>query len=142
MPIEVQTELTFQGGMLFEGRAPRSGKTVDIDFAPEGEPVSGFTPLELLLSSLAGCSGQVVIGLLRRMGQDVKDVTVRVRGTKRAIHPKVLTSVELLFNFRGGQVDGSSVEQAFALSEDHFCPVWVMLKSSVPITAKYQLSAA
>jgi putative redox protein len=127
--------------MRLEGKSGRSAKTVDIDFAKEGEPVAGFTPLELLLTSLAGCSGQVVIGLLRRMGQDVQGLIVRVRGVKREIHPTVLTAVELDFEFRGGRVDGASVEKALALSEDRFCPVWVMLKGSVPIKAKYQIVA-
>ena len=141
MPLEVRTEAVFQGGMRLEGRSDRSAKTVDIDFAKEGEPVAGFTPLELLLTSLAGCSGQVVVGLLKRMGQDVQGLVVRVHGVKRETHPTVLTSVELDFEFRGGHVDGASVEKAFVLSEDRFCPVWVMLKASVPVTAKYQITA-
>lgn len=139
MGIEVKTDVIFQGGMLFEGTSGRSGERVDIDFAPEGEPIAGFTPLELLLSSLCGCSGQVVVGLLKRMGQEVKGLTVHAHGIKKTIHPTVLTSVELMFEFRGGRVDGGSVEKAFALSEDRFCPVWVTLKSSVPITAKYAI---
>jgi putative redox protein len=126
--------------MKFEGTSDRSGKTVDIDFAKEGEPIAGFTPLELLLTSLCGCSGQVVVGLLKTMGQEVKDLTVQARGVKRESHPTVLTSVELEFEFRGGRVDGASVEKAFALSEDRFCPVWVMLKASVPIAAKYSIA--
>jgi putative redox protein len=139
MAVEVKTEIVFQGGMKFEGTSDRSGKTVDIDFAKEGEPIAGFTPLELLLTSLCGCSGQVVVGLLKTMGQEVKDLTVQAHGVKRESHPTVLTSVELEFEFRGGRVDGASVEKAFALSEDRFCPVWVMLKESVPITAKNQI---
>lgn len=139
MPIEVKTQTVFKGGMHFEGISDRSGKTADIDFAKEGQPVAGFTPLELLLTSLCGCSGQVVVGLLNRMGQEVRDLTVRARGTKREVHPTVLTAVELLFEFRGGKVDGPSIEKAFALSEDRYCPVWVMLRASVPVTAKYEV---
>jgi len=141
MSIEVRTEVMFEGGMLFRGTSDRSGKTVEVDFAKEGRPIAGFTPLELLLTSLCGCSGQVVVGLLGRMGQDVRGLTVRARGTKREVHPTVLTAVELLFEFRGGTVDGASVEKAFALSEERFCPVWVMLRASVPITAKYEILA-
>ena len=141
MAKEVQTEIVFKGGMRFDGKSGRAGKPVAIDFTPEGEAIDGFSPLELLLTSLAGCSSQVVVGLLKRMGQDVQDLTVRARGEKREIHPTVFTSVELDFEFRGGRVDGASVEKAFALSEERFCPVWVMLKASVPITATYRFLA-
>jgi putative redox protein len=141
MAKEILTEVDFKGGMRFDGKSGRAGKAVAIDFAPEGEAIDGYSPLELLLTSLAGCSGQVVVGLLKRMGQDVKDLTVRARGEKREIHPAVLTSIELEFEFRGGRIEGPSVEKAFALSEERFCPVWVMLKASVPITAKYRILA-
>ncbi len=141
MAKEVQTEVVFKGGMRFDGKSGRAGKTVAIDFTPEGEAIDGYSPLELLLTSLAGCSSQVVVGLLKRMGQEVKDLTVHARGEKREIHPTVFTSVELDFKFRGGRVDGASVEKALALSEERFCPVWVMLKASVPVTATYRLLA-
>ena len=141
MAKEVQTEIVFKGGMRFDGKSGRAGKPVAIDFTPEGEAIDGYSPLELLLTSLAGCSSQVVVGLLKRMGQEVQGLTVRARGVKKEIHPTVLTSIELEFEFRGGRVDGASVEKAFALSEERFCPVWVMLKASVPITAKYRLIA-
>jgi putative redox protein len=139
MAKEVQTEIEFKGGMRFDGRSGRAGKPVAIDFTPEGEAIDGYSPLELLLTSLAGCSSQVVVGLLKRMGQEVQGLTVRARGVKKEVHPTVLTSVELEFEFRGGRVDGTSVEKAFALSEERFCPVWVMLKASTPIKATYRL---
>jgi putative redox protein len=141
MAKEVRTEVVFKGGMRFDGKSGRAGTPVAIDFTPEGEAIDGYSPLELLLTSLAGCSSQVVVGLLKRMGQEVRDLTVRVRGEKREIHPTVFNSVELEFEFRGGRVNGPSVEKAFALSEERFCPVWVMLKASVPISAKYRLMA-
>jgi putative redox protein len=141
MAKEVHTEIVFKGGMRFDGKSGRAGKPVAIDFTPEGEVIDGFSPLELLLTSLAGCSSQVVVGLLKRMGQDVKDLTVHARGVKKEIHPTVFASVELEFEFHGGRVDGASVEKALALSEERFCPVWVMLKASVPITAGYKILA-
>ncbi len=142
MAAEARTQCVFREGMRFEARSDGSGNTADIDFAKEGEPLAGFTPLEMLLASLCGCSGQVVVGLLKRMGREVGGLTIRARGEKREVHPAVLTSIELVFEFKGGSVDGPSVEKALALSEDRFCPVWAMLKASVRIAARYEISAA
>ena len=141
MAKEVRADIVYKNGMFFDGTSGRSGATVAVDFAPEGEPIGGFSPLELLLTSLAGCSGQVTVGLLKRMGQEVKDLTVRARGVKKEIHPTVLTAIELEFEFRGGRLDGASVEKALALSEERFCPVWAMLKAAAPIKAAYRLVA-
>ncbi len=142
MAKEVRADIIFKGGMRFDGMSGRSGKSVEIDFATEGEDVVGFVPLELLLVSLSSCSGQVVVGLLKRMGQEVQELLVHVKGVKREIHPTVLTSIELDFEFRGGRVDGPSVEKAIALSEERFCPVWAMLKPVVPIKTTHRFTAA
>lgn len=139
MTKEVSTEIRFKGGMKFEGKSLRAGTAVALDFAAEGEEIHGFAPLELLLASLAGCSAQVTVGLLKRMGQEVGDLTVRARGEKREIHPAVLTSIELEFEFRGGKLDPAQVEKALALSEDRYCPVWAMLKAAAPITATHRI---
>jgi putative redox protein len=142
MSKEVRAETIFKAGMKFEGLSGRARKSVAVDFAPEEELPDGFSPLELLLTSLAGCSGQVAVGLLKRMGQEVKDLTVRAVGIQKKVHPKVLTSIELEFEFRGGALDGAAVEKALSLSEERFCPVWAMLKSAAPIKATYRLSPA
>ena len=141
MAKEVHADVVFKAGMRFDGISGRAGKSVAVDFAPEGEDIDGFTPLELLLASLASCSGQVVVGLLKRMGLEVKDLFVHARGTKKEIHPTVLTSIELEFEFRGGTLDGVSIEKALALSEERFCPVWAMVKAATPIKATYRLIA-
>lgn len=141
MSAEVRSDVVFKEGMKFDGVSGRAGRSVAIDFAAEGGPLDGFTPLELLLASLAGCSGQVAIGLLKRMGQEVKDLTVHARGTKREAHPKVLTSIELDFEFRGGTIEAAAVQNALGLSEERFCPVWAMVKASAPIKATFRLLA-
>ncbi len=139
MSKEVRADIIFKEGMKFDGISGRAGRSVAIDFAAEGETPDGFSPLELLLSSLAGCSGQVVVGLLKRMGQEIKDLTVHAVGIQKEVHPKVLTSIELVFEFRGGHLDGPSIEKALSLSEERFCPVWAMVKASAPIKATYRL---
>lgn len=140
MAKESRIEIVFQGGMKFLGRSSRAGTAVQLDFAREEEEgIDGYTPMELLLTSLAGCSGQVAVGLLKRMGQEIKDLTVRARGEKKEIHPAVFTAIELEFEFRGGKLDPAQVEKALTLSEDRYCPVWAMVKMAAPIKAAYRL---
>lgn len=139
MAVESRADIYFKEGMKFEGKSGRAGTPVAIDFAREGEAVDGFTPMELVLASLAGCSGQVTVGLLKRMGQEVKGLTVHARGTKKEIHPAVFTAIELEFEFRGGRLEAASVEKALALSEERYCPVWAMLKAAAPVKATYRL---
>ena len=140
MAKEVHADVVFKAGMRFDGISGRAGASVAIDFSPEGEDVEGFLPLELLLAGLASCTGQVVVGLLKRMGQEVKGLIVHARGTKKEIHPTVLTSIALELEFRGGRIEGPSLDKAIALSEERFCPVWAMLKPVVPITVTHRMA--
>ncbi len=140
MSTEIVTEVVHKGGMRFDGKS-RSGRTVELDFAPPGGTPEGYTPIELLLASLAACSGQVVAGLLKRMGQEIAGFRVVVRGVQKDVHPKVLTAITLEFEFSGGRLEPASVARALALSEERYCPVWAMLKSAVPIKAEYRLLA-
>lgn len=141
MAKESRVDVVFKGGMKFEAKAGRAGTAVDLDFAAEGEPIGGYTPMELVLAGLCGCSGQVTVGLLKRMGQEVGDLVIHAKGAKKEVHPAVFTSIELEFEFRGGKLDPASVEKALALSEDRYCPVWAMLKAAAPIKAAYRLLA-
>jgi putative redox protein len=95
----------------------------------------GLTPLKVLLASLAGCSGNSVAALLRKMHQPVDAVEVDVRATRRDEHPSVYTAIALDFTVRGSGVDHAAVEKALALSEVSICPVWAMLRDGTPITA-------
>lgn len=140
MSSEIVTEVVHRGGMRFDGKS-RSGRTVELDFAPPGGMSEGYTPLELLLASLAACSGQVVAGLLNRMGQEIAGFRIIARGAQKDIHPKVLKAVRLEFEFSGGRLEPASVAKALALSEERYCPVWAMLKASVPIKAEFRLLA-
>jgi uncharacterized OsmC-like protein len=53
---------------------------------------TGPTPLTLLLASLAGCSLNSVMAVLKKMGQPVSGIGVEARGQRRVEHPTVYLS--------------------------------------------------
>jgi putative redox protein len=114
--------------------------SVAIDYPPPLGGGDGFTGLEMLLLSLAGCSGSTVVSLLRRMHQPVQGLTVRATGQRRGKHPTVLTDIELEFSVSGSGVDPAAVARAIQMSEEQFCPVWAMLKGSTAITSRYSIT--
>jgi hypothetical protein len=52
----------------------------------------------------------------------------------------VFTGIDLEFGFRG-HVDSAAVERAIGQAETRVCPVWTMLKTSVPITSSFRIDA-
>jgi putative redox protein len=138
MSNQLSAQVSFQEKMHFTGWASFE-QTVAIDYSPPFGEGAGFMPLELLLLSLAGCSGQTLISLLRTMEQSVCGLEVRAQGQRQAEHPTVFTIINLEFIVRGADLDPAVVAKAIALSEDRFCPVWAMLKGGVTITASFQV---
>ena len=140
MSTRLEVSAIWKSKMAFAGQG-HTGDTVAIDYVPPLGDDQGIMPLELLLISLAACSGATVATLLGRMQQKLGGLEVRATGERRDEHPTVFTGIRLEFKVRGSGIDRASVEKAMALSEAQFCPVWAMLKPAVPITASCAIEA-
>ena len=104
-----------------------------------GNAAEGMTSLELLLASLATCSANSVLALLKRANdQHVTGLEVHARGLRRSEHPTVLTEISLEVTVKG-DVDPEAVAKSIAASEERLCPVWNMLKGGTPITASFRI---
>lgn len=138
MPQELVVQAAHQGGMHF--KATTGDHCVDIDYPlTAGEEVAGPTPLQLLLMSLASCTGSAISLLLTRMGQPFDHLEVRACGQRRDTHPTVLTEIELEFVFTGKAIKAELVEKAIHTADSKLCPVWEMLKPGTEISTKYRL---
>ena len=94
MPNELSAKVILQEKVSFTGHV-RSEPAIVIDYAaPLGEG-AGLMPLELLLLSLAGCSGQTMIGILHMMEQPVQGLEVKACGQRRDEQPTIFTSIGL-----------------------------------------------
>lgn len=128
-----------QSKMQLRGKG-HTGHEVKFDMPPPFGDNNGFTGLESLLTSLAGCSGHTMLYLLGKMGKTVEKLEIKATGQRRDEPPMVLTDIELQYNLKGDKLDAQSVEKAIAMAEEKYCPVWAMLKNNVVITWKYSLS--
>lgn len=138
MSSELVIRAVHQGGMRYTADDGEQAVAIDYPLEP-GEACVGLTPLKLLLTSLAGCSGNTVGLVLARMRQPVQAIDVNARGVRRDEHPTVLTDISLEFLVRGDDIDPEAVQKAIALAESQLCPVWAMLKEGTPIHASFRI---
>jgi putative redox protein len=131
---------TLDDGMSFIGRTG-SGFSLVLDSTPDaGGLERGPCPMELVLVSLAGCTGMDVIAMLRKMRQDVTGYEVRVRGDERAPDfPMVYTRITVEHVFRGRELVDATVARAVELSATRYCPVSAMLGESAEVTHTYRI---
>jgi putative redox protein len=137
MPSQLTVHATHQGDMRIVADA--RGRSLQMDYPMKSGGEEGMTPLETLLASLAGCSGDTLALLLRRAAQPVEGIEVFARATRRDEHPTVLTDIALEFVVRGADVRPAAVQTALAQAEATLCPVWAMLKPSTRITFSYRI---
>lgn len=130
-PVEVTARLT-NDKVQFAGVA-RDNATITCDYYPPFGDGQGYTGLELLLVSLAACSGTAVVGLLRKMRKEVAGFSIHARGIRREQHPTAFTHITLDFTLTSPDAREADLQQAITLAEASYCPVWAMLKGNVEI---------
>jgi len=127
----------WQDGTAFAVTAG-SGQTLITD----GAAKAGQSPMELILSGLAGCTGADVIDILRKKRQDITNLEVRVHGERSAEQPRVYTQVEIVFVITGRKIDPEAVRRAVELSENKYCSVSAMLRHTAQMVCRYEIREA
>lgn len=137
MKTELSVRAVHQGGMRVYASDGQFHVSMDYP-QQDGDGATGPTPLTMLLASLAACSLNSVLVILKKMQQPLAGLGVEARGIRQTEHPTVLTDISLDFTVRGN-VDPAAVARALQLSEERLCPVWNMLKGSTAIKAGFNL---
>jgi putative redox protein len=127
-------------GMRFDVKAS-SGHQVTVDMLDglEGQPSPGFSPMEMLLVGLAGCTGISVLSVLRAKRQKITGYELRVHGKRADQHPKVFVEISVEHVVTGHNVQPVAVERSIELSETRYCGVEAMLSKTARITHTYRI---
>jgi putative redox protein len=100
---------------------------------------AGIRPKELILLSIAGCTGSDVIAILQKKKVDLKGFEINIKAEQQEEHPQVFTKIHLEFMFYGNNIAEKDVERAIELSQTKYCSVTVMLQKSVEITHSFKI---
>ena len=132
-------QLNWEGGFKFTS-ADAYGHTITVD-APQndGDEFEGFKPCELLLTSLAGCSGIDVANILTRQRQHVTGLEIKVKGTQLPDPPWAVAEIELEYIIRGKNLREKQVERAIDLSENKYCSVGATIEGNTKITSSFTI---
>jgi putative redox protein len=106
--------------------------------------VPGIPPMELLLVSVAGCTGMDVVHILRNKKRlPVRDVRVKVRGQRREEYPQIYVEVHVHYEIWADEpIPAKDVEQAITLSQEKYCSASAILKAVAALTHDYTLHVA
>lgn len=129
----------FDGGMKFTARSG-SGHELTMDTGTDdGGENAGFSPMELPLVALLGCTGMDAVSILRKMRQDITGYDMNAHGVRAETHPKVFVTIDVEHIFTGNELAADSVRRAIELSATRYCSVGGMLRHTATITHKITL---
>jgi putative redox protein len=131
----VEAKLNWVDGERFVASAS-SGHAVVIDSDRERNTAPG--PMELVLLALCSCTATDVVSILRKKREPLAALEIRAEAERATQPPTVYTAIKLIYTVTG-PVSRKAVEDAVRLSEEKYCGVAAMLKSTVHITTEIRL---
>ncbi len=132
----VEAQVTWTDGERFVGNAS-SGHAMVIDSDRQRNTAAG--PMELVLIGLCACTATDVVSILRKKREPFSGVHVRAEAERATEAPTVYKSIKLIYTI-SGQVSRKAAEDAVRLSEEKYCSVSAMLKSTARISTEVHLS--
>jgi putative redox protein len=103
---------------------------------------AGIRPKELLLLSLAGCTGSDVASILAKKRVPLEGFDMEISAEETDEHPKVFSSMHVEYVFRGKGIDPKDVERAIELSQTKYCGVTAMFAKAMTITHGFRIEEA
>lgn len=127
--------------VLFHGVSKANpDRPVTFDYAPPLGDGQGYNGLELLLMSLAGCSGTAVVYLLKKMQKNISGLKVNAKGLRSSRPPIKFDKIFLEFLISSSDIKDADMDKAIRLAEESICPVWQMIKNNVDISTEYKIN--
>ncbi|HET8712972.1 MAG TPA: OsmC family protein [Gemmatimonadales bacterium] len=100
----------------------------------DGDKKVATSPVELLLVSAASCTATDIVMILQKQRVALEELTIAVRGTRRAEHPRRYTAIAYHVSVRGGGADEGKVRRAVDLSLEKYCSVVASLAPDIAVS--------
>lgn len=132
----MDAKVTWSHGLSFEGTATSGHKLKLGSSVAAGGENDGFSPMELVLVGLAGCTAMDVISILEKKRQVVSAFDVKVQAERANEHPRIFTHIQVEYTVTGKNLEKAAVDRAVELSVTKYCSVQAMLAKASQIEHK------
>src|SRR5882762_1448486 len=142
MSKEITIQAKYETAMQFDVTSS-SGHHVTLDNVTQpGSEHVGFSPMEMLLVALAGCTGINVITILQKKQEQVTAYEIQVHGILTEQFPKIFLEITVEHFLTGHNIKPETVARSIELSETRYCGVSIMLSKTAKITNTFEIIAA
>jgi putative redox protein len=117
---------TWAGDYRFDTSRP-DGVVARLD----GAGVTGQSPPDALLSSLAACSGIDLVDILGKRRTPVERLSIEVEGERRETMPRRFVRLRITYRLEGAGIEAVHAERAVALAFEKYCSVAASLAPDI-----------
>lgn len=128
-------------GLHFQGEGSSKVLTNMDASVTAGGTGHGASPMELLLMSIAGCSGMDIVTILEKMNVKFQRFETTVEGDRVSDHPRVFNDIEIVYKFWGEALIKENIERAVQLSIEKYCSVVNMIDKASDLTYRIEINS-
>ncbi len=128
-------------GLHFQGEGSTKVMTNMDASVTAGGTGRGTSPMELLLMTIAGCSGMDIVIILDKMQIKVQRFEASVEGERSSNHPRVFKDIEVVYKFWGESLPKDKLKRAVQLSMGKYCSVANMIDKAANLTYRIELNS-
>ena len=112
-----------------------NGNKVTMD-ARNREEKAHQSPLELTLSSLAGCGAVDIVGILKKRKKTIQKFTIETIGVRREELPRAFTNIHCTYIITSPDVSEDELRKSAALALEKYCSVAASLKAEITFSVQ------
>lgn len=124
-----------------EFKMKENGFTTQLEYGElhvSGNEEHGFRPYQLLVSSVAVCSGGVLRKVLQKKRIELDDMKVSADVKRNEAGANEIQSIHLHFILTGHQLPHEKIEKALEVARKN-CPIVQSVKDSIEITESFEI---
>ena len=99
-----------------------NGDSIQIDMREKDEK-KGLSPMELLLSAVAGCAVVDIVSILKKKRKTIKDIVVETEGWRNDEHPRKFNKIHSKYILSSPDTSEEELMKAAGLTLDKYCSV-------------------
>ncbi|WP_134705044.1 OsmC family protein [Ammoniphilus sp. YIM 78166] len=103
-----------------------------------GDETYGFRPFQLMVSSIAVCSGGVLRKVLTKMRIPYEDIRLEAKVERNEAEANRIEKIHVHFLIKGKDLNVEKIEKALELTRKN-CPMVQSVKDSIEITETFEL---
>ncbi|MFC3885379.1 OsmC family protein [Bacillus songklensis] len=120
---------------------PEVGFTTQLSYGElhiAGDEEYGFRPYQLMVASIAVCSGGVLRKILKKKRLEVDDITIRTEVVRNEEEANRVEKIHIHYLIKGQNLPKEKIEQSLELARKN-CPMVQSVINSIEVTESFEL---